>query len=87
MTIIAEPEQLGFDGPRSEGETTEAPPAIRARGRIAAAVSPRLLRLLPGVESVAAVSGFLRALHFPIAAEQTWLIYHHTALHGRSTTC
>ena len=38
MTLIAEPEQIGFDGPRAEGESTHAPPDVRARGRLAAAV-------------------------------------------------
>ncbi len=30
MTIIAEPEQIGFDGPRAEGESSHAPPEVRA---------------------------------------------------------
>ena len=38
MTIIAEPEQIGFDGPRAEGESTDPPPAIKAKGRLASAV-------------------------------------------------
>ena len=38
MTMIAEPEQIGFDGPRAEGESTQPPADVRARGPFIAAM-------------------------------------------------
>ena len=36
--MIAEPEQIGFDGPRAEGESTQPPADVRARGPFIAAM-------------------------------------------------
>jgi len=65
MTLIAEPEQVGFDGTNAESERTQAPPDVRARGRLAGAI----WHYGPIVLVFALFVGFWYLMHYVLLSE------------------